>query len=33
MLQDAGFAEIELKGPDGSKPFALGDHRMIAVAS
>jgi SAM-dependent methyltransferase len=33
MLQDAGFADIELYGPDGTRPYALGDHRMIAVAS
>jgi SAM-dependent methyltransferase len=32
MLQSAGFSDIDLKGPDGIKPYALGDHRMIAVA-
>jgi SAM-dependent methyltransferase len=32
MLQDAGFTDIALKGPDGLAPFALGDRRMIAVA-
>jgi SAM-dependent methyltransferase len=33
MLEDAGFTEIALRGPDGTRPYALGDHRMIAVAS
>ena len=33
MLEAAGFTEITLKGPDGVAPYALGDHRMIAVAS
>jgi 2-polyprenyl-3-methyl-5-hydroxy-6-metoxy-1,4-benzoquinol methylase len=32
MLQSAGFTDIELRGPDGLAPFALGDRRMIAVA-
>jgi SAM-dependent methyltransferase len=32
MLQSAGFTDIELKGPDGLKPYALGDYRMIAIA-
>jgi SAM-dependent methyltransferase len=32
MLEAAGYEQIELKGPDGAKPYALGDHRMIAVA-
>ena len=32
MLRIAGFESIELKGPDGTRPYALGDHRMIAVA-
>jgi SAM-dependent methyltransferase len=32
MLEAAGFTEIALKGPDGTRPYALGDHRMIAVA-
>jgi hypothetical protein len=32
MLQSAGFSDIDLKGPDGVKPYALGDFRMIAVA-
>jgi SAM-dependent methyltransferase len=32
MLEAAGFAEIALKGPDGTRDYALGDHRMIAVA-
>jgi ubiquinone/menaquinone biosynthesis C-methylase UbiE len=32
MLEDAGFTEITLKGPDGTRPYALGDRRMIAVA-
>jgi hypothetical protein len=32
MLRRAGFTDIELKGSDGLKPYALGDHRMIAVA-
>ena len=33
MLRTAGFEHIELKGPDGVRPYALGDHRMIAVAA
>jgi SAM-dependent methyltransferase len=33
MLEAAGFTEIALKGPDGTRPYALGDHRMIAVAA
>ncbi len=32
MLQAAGFERIALKGPDGAREYALGDHRMIAVA-
>jgi hypothetical protein len=32
MLEAAGYEQIDLKGPDGAKPYALGDHRMIAVA-
>jgi SAM-dependent methyltransferase len=32
MLEAAGFTSIALKGPDGAAPYALGDHRMIAVA-
>ena len=34
MLEAAGFTEIDRsKGPTASAPYALGDHRMIAVAS
>jgi SAM-dependent methyltransferase len=33
MLRSAGFSDIDLKGPDGLKSYALGDHRMIAIAS
>jgi SAM-dependent methyltransferase len=33
MLEAAGFEDIALKGPDGARSYALGDHRMIAVAS
>ena len=33
MLEAAGFESIALKGPDGTRPYALGDRRMIAVAS
>ena len=33
MLRTAGFERIELKGPDGASEYALGDHRMIAVAA
>jgi 2-polyprenyl-3-methyl-5-hydroxy-6-metoxy-1,4-benzoquinol methylase len=32
MLEAAGFTEIALKGPDGTRDYALGDKRMIAVA-
>jgi SAM-dependent methyltransferase len=33
MLRAAGFARIVLRGPDGVREYALGDHGMIAVAS
>jgi len=33
MLGAAGFRDVELKGPDGSAPYELGDRRMIAVAT
>jgi SAM-dependent methyltransferase len=33
LLRHAGFADIELRGPDGRSEYALGDRRMIAVAS
>ena len=33
MLTAAGYTEVELRGPAGDVPFALGDHRMIAVAT
>jgi hypothetical protein len=33
MLQHAGFEDIDLKGGDGVHEYALGDRRMIAVAS
>ena len=32
MLEAAGFTEHRAQGPDGAAPYALGDHRMIAVA-
>ena len=32
MLRTAGFASVELRGPDGRAPYELGEHRMIAVA-
>jgi hypothetical protein len=32
LLEAAGFAGIELLGPDGSEPFALGDRRLIVRA-
>ncbi|MEZ5100682.1 MAG: class I SAM-dependent methyltransferase [Thermoleophilia bacterium] len=32
LLLGAGFAEVDLRGPDGIAPFALGDPRLIAVA-
>jgi SAM-dependent methyltransferase len=32
MLQTAAFEHIELRGPDGTGPFRLGDHRMVAIA-
>jgi SAM-dependent methyltransferase len=33
MLEAAGFTDIALKAPDGTREYALGDKRMIAVAS
>jgi SAM-dependent methyltransferase len=33
LLHAAGFAEVELRGPDGEARYELGDRRMIAVAS
>jgi SAM-dependent methyltransferase len=33
MLRAAGFRDVELKGPDGSAPYELGQQRMIAVAT
>jgi SAM-dependent methyltransferase len=33
MLKAAGFGSVELLAPDGSKPYALGDGRVIAVAT
>jgi hypothetical protein len=32
MLERAGFGELELLGPDGSAPFALGDRRLVVRA-
>jgi SAM-dependent methyltransferase len=32
MLRHAGFTDIALKGPDGLKPYELGDHRLVVVA-
>lgn len=32
LLEAAGFAAIELLGPDGRAPFALGDRRLIVRA-
>jgi SAM-dependent methyltransferase len=33
MLEAAGFGGVELRGPDGHVRYALGDHRMIALAT
>jgi SAM-dependent methyltransferase len=33
MLRAGGFRSVELLGPDGSKPYELGDGRVIAVAT
>ena len=33
LLHAAGFAEVELRGPDGQGAYEFGDRRMIAVAS
>jgi hypothetical protein len=30
LLEGTGFADIELLGPDGTKPFALGDRRLVS---
>ena len=32
MLRAAGFGEVELRGGDGDRPYALGDARLIARA-
>ena len=32
LLEGAGFADIELLGPDGIEPFALGDRRLVIRA-
>ena len=32
LLEAAGFGELELLGPDGIEPFALGDRRLIVRA-
>jgi ubiquinone/menaquinone biosynthesis C-methylase UbiE len=32
LLEAAGFAHIELLGPDGTEPFALGDRRLVIRA-
>jgi SAM-dependent methyltransferase len=33
MLRAGGFRSVTLLGPDGSKPYELGDGRVIAVAT
>jgi SAM-dependent methyltransferase len=33
LLRAAGFEHVELRGPDGQSSYALGDRRMIAVAT
>jgi SAM-dependent methyltransferase len=33
LLRAAGFADVELRGPDGRSRYELGDRRMIALAS
>ena len=33
MLTAVGYTEVELRGPDGTAPFAVGDRRMIALAT
>ena len=33
LLEGAGFRDVRLVGGDGTEPYALGDHRMIALAS
>jgi SAM-dependent methyltransferase len=33
LLRAAGFADVELLGPDGRSPYELGDRRMIALAA
>lgn len=32
-LLAAGFSAVELRGPDGEAPYALGDWRLVVVAS
>lgn len=31
LLHGAGFADVELRGPDGVAPFELGDPRLVVV--
>ena len=33
LLEGAGFRDVHLVGGDGDAPYALGDHRMIALAA
>ena len=33
LLKAAGFRDVELRGPDGRQRYAVGDHRLIAVAT
>ena len=33
LLEAAGFAAVELLGPDGIEPFALGDRRLVIRAA
>jgi hypothetical protein len=33
LLRQAGFRDVELLGPDGLEPYALGASRLIAVAT
>ena len=33
LLRAAGFGDVELRGPDGTGAYAVGDRRLIAVAT
>jgi hypothetical protein len=32
-LRAAGFTQVELRGPDGTGAYAVGDGRLVAVAT